>query len=237
MNHRKLFTSLSMLVLWPTLSQAAVSGFALGEFLDSVGPPTQVISGVGTSTVVYGVPCDGVTNCLTSPGGVTPANSLAYAPEAFSAALGEAFVVGTVEFFNGTIMPGTEIASIDLALMPKLAVNSDGYALLSTAFAIDIVNTPNTSDPNTSADFLSILGGNSELHVLESASATATLLAMFQLIPEANVPTIGLDVLRFGEVVSGDGFVVNAVPIPSALWLLVSALVAVGCRRRSAEAA
>ncbi len=221
----------------PLVYAVPITGFVFGEF-NSPFPasPPSVTTGIGTNSVSFGIPCDGVTNCLTSPGGVTPPNSLLYDPFLFTTEIGENFEFGTMEFFNGAIQPGTEISRIRL----NLELFEVGVGLGATGFRfLDIVNTTNSADPVASADFVSIAGGTaspSSFHVAESESAVATLVgritdggvvtvaATSSLLPLAAAPSLELEVLAFGRVLSGPGFIsapvkVHAVSEPSTFFL------------------
>lgn len=235
MKHRNLIVCALVATLSPLHAQAAISGSAPGAFVLPVGPSGRVISGVGTSTVNFGVPCNGVTNCWTSPGGITPPDRLVYQPRPFTAAIGESFVLGTIEFFNGTIMPGTEINSITLSVAPIFDPSDDALPSISGTRVINIVNTPNGADPIASADFLTIAGNPSgtasEFHVLESSSAVATILARFAAATDPAHPGVALEIVGFRNLSSGSGFIVHPVPIPPAFGLLVSAFAVLRCRR------
>jgi PEP-CTERM motif len=203
-----------------------------------------VTTGMGTNSITWGDPCDGVTNCFTSPGGITPPSGLTFTASPFITEIDEAFVLGEIEFFNGTIMPGTEISQVTLLL--------DGFQITPTPFAggdsrvISIVNTANTSDPIASADRatipFAIFPAGNEFGVLESQSATATLLGKFS---EVSNELLYLDILGFGEAISPNGFVdgiapstgaPSAVPLPGTIILLGSGLVGlVGFRRKRFE--
>jgi hypothetical protein len=161
---------------------------------------------------------------VTSPGGITPPSSFLFTARLFVTEIGAPFVLGEILFFNGTVFPGTQIDQITLFL--------DGFQITPTQFAgpdtrlITIANTPHTGDPIASADRATIpmafFPAANSFGVLESESATATLLGAFR---ETTPEMLALDILGFGEVTSGAGFVEgfapHAVPEPGT-WLLLS---------------
>ena len=221
-----------------TVHAVPITGSYIGTFIDpSPQSPPSVTTGMGTNSITWGVPCDGVTNCYTSPGGITPPSGFTFTAFPFITEINEPFVLGEIEFFNGTIMPGTDISQVTLSL--------DGFQITPTQFAggdsrvISIVNTTNTSDPIASADRATIpfafFPAANEFGVLESQSATATLLGEFS---EPSNELLDLDILGFGEITSPNGFVEgfapnpNSVPEPGTMFLLGSGLVGLAGFRR-----
>lgn len=218
-----------------TAHATPISGTYVGKFVSPVpSVPPAVASGLGTSTVSWGIPCDGFRNCYTSPGGITPQSSLAFTAEPFVAEIGVPFVLGTIQFYNGTVQPGTALDQITLFL--------DGSAIAPTEYGgsesriISIVNTPNTGDPLASADRVTIpmawFPAANEFGVLESQSAIATLLGEFK---EVGTNQLDVDILGFGKVTTGGGFLEGyappAVPEPSLPALLGVGLIGLAATR------
>ena len=209
------------------LAAASITGTLPGTFINPQPPsPLSVITGIGTSSMTFGIPCDGVSNCATSPGGPTPPNSISYTPIPFSTDIGVLFVFGTITFLNGTIQPGTQITQTTLQL------DLQSFATLvfspSATRTLDIINTPNSGSPVDNADFLSIVGGplgTSNFHVLESESASATLIGTFV---NAGSNQAAFTVVGFGTP-TGNGFTsgVNLAdtPEPGTFILLACGLV------------
>lgn len=196
-----------------TAHATPISGIYTGTFISPVpSVPPAVASGLGTSTVSWGIPCDGFSNCRKSPGGITPPSSFAFTAEPFVTEIGIPFVLGTIRFYNGTVQPGTALDQVTLFL--------DGSAIAPTEYGgsenrvISIVNTPNTGDPIASADRATIpmafFPAANEFGVLESQSAIATLLGEFR---EIGPNRLDVDILGFGKVISGSGFLDGFAPV------------------------
>jgi hypothetical protein len=172
----------------------AFSGDSAGTFVNPVGPGGMMTTGTGTSLFTFG----NGTGFNTGP------SSLQYQNIAFSGAPAEtAFQMGTLTYFNGTIQSGSQADSVDLSL----AVTFTDPAGINQNFVylMQLISTPNTADPNDSADYVILgtfpsttftSGGNTytltmafdhlqgggfiqtgnQFHVLEGSSATADLM-------------------------------------------------------------
>ncbi|MEM7147915.1 MAG: choice-of-anchor K domain-containing protein [Verrucomicrobiota bacterium] len=131
-----------------------------------------------------------------------PASSLLFAGQTFlDVSPGEQFLIGTLDYYNGTIWSRTGANAVEL--MMDLTFY-DATADTTFDFAIDLLNTVNTDDPWASADYVQLQDVASELtqtingreyflklefgetssngfstidefHVLENASATGSL--------------------------------------------------------------
>lgn len=203
------------IVLLPFRAYAfSISGEYVGTFINPIpSSPSSVTTGIGTDSITWGIPCDGVTNCLTSPGGITPPSGLTFTSIPFVTEIGVPFVLGEIDFFNGTIQPGTDITGVTLFL--------DGLQITPTLFAgsdsreSSIVNTPNTGDAFASADRVTIpmafFPAANAFGVFESQSATATVLGEFS---EISLDQLDLNILGFGESTSSNGFLEGFAPNP-----------------------
>ena len=122
-------------------------------------------------------------------------------------------VLGEIEFLNGTIMPGTEISQVTL-MLDRFQITPDQFAG-SDSRIISIVNTSNTADPIASADRATIpmafFPAANEFGVLESQSATATLLGKFS---EISPELLDLNILGYGEADDPNGFLDGFAPNP-----------------------
>ncbi len=218
-----------------TAQATPISGTYVGTFVSPVpSVPPAVVAGLGTGTVNWGIPCDGFSNCRKSPGGITPPSSFTFTAEPFVTEIGIPFVLGTVRFYNGTVQPGTALDQVTLFL--------DGSGIAPTEYGgsesrvISIVNTPNTGDPIASADRATIpmafFPSAVEFGVFESQSAIATLLGEFKQVAPNR---LDVDILGFGKVTSGGGFIDGyapaPVPEPSVLALLSVGLLGLAATR------
>ena len=158
--------------------ESGVQGVANATFSNPApNCPPATCTGIGTNSITWGIPS------ATAPGGLP--NSLSIGGGEFTGQLGTPFVAGTISYFNGSVLSGSEISGVDLALealidIPTLGI--EGLAL-SDLRQVTINNTLNiVGDPQASADFLSIVPpsgadvsfGNN-FHVLEGEMATAEL--------------------------------------------------------------
>lgn len=219
---------------------APITGVFTGIFVNPAPTvPPAVATGLGTSSVRWGIPCNGRTNCATGPSGITPPSSFTFVGLPFAAEVGVPFVLGTLEFFNGTVQGGTALDRVTLRL-DGTHVEPSRYGGIEDR-VIAIINTLNTADPIASADRAllpdAIFPGADEFGVLESTSAVATLMGEFRIGADDH---LGLAVLGFGNIAGGDGFLdgfaapppVSPVPEPGAPALVGVALAALGMTRR-----
>lgn len=145
-----------------------------GQFLNPTPTcPPATCSGIGSNTVTWGT---------GDPGSLTFTEA-AYAPK-----VGDLFKVGILTFSNGSTTIGSEITGIDL----DIAMSFDNISEVNFTHhtRLSINNTPNTEDPNASADFVAFtIGGfSATFNVLEGATASVDLMAkltpILGLMPE-----------------------------------------------------
>ncbi|MDF1738704.1 MAG: choice-of-anchor K domain-containing protein [Verrucomicrobiales bacterium] len=127
---------------------------------------------------------------------------------------GQQFNIGTLDYYNGTILAGTGATAVDFEVQLTLDINGETFTPYFD-FAFDLINNPNTTDEIASADFVylddarssrtlvfndyefefKIEFGNSsaqgftfvdQFHVLEDKKASAELFGTFSLIGPAS---------------------------------------------------
>ncbi len=192
-----------------SLSSSAQAQTFVGNSSGTWGTPdpgtntNPVFSGVGTDTFEWGQASFG-----------TPPNRLSFAGNAFSTNIDTLFQVGDLTYFNGSTSINTAVDSVPLNV--ELAFTDPTGFTESFAFNFDIVSTPNTNDPQESADFvfpMSSFGDRSfsfdgmdytleltgfsqdggattvdEFRVLEDATTTAAVFGKITKAPVQDVP-------------------------------------------------
>ena len=193
-----------------------------------------VCTGQGTNTFSWGAPFQigGASSSLQATG-------VAFTDQA----VGPQFVIGHLFFRNAETIGGTEVTNVQLQI-----TNGDVFVAGSSPPTVDpihnhepfaplnlgIVNTPNTTNPEDSADIIQILSGQhcnppctdkdkngntifDEFHVLEGHSATVELLGYF-----GSAVFVG-----YGQVDDPTSAFVSssAVPEPSSLALICGGLI------------
>ena len=128
--------ALSCLISVPALA-ATVVGSASGVFVNPV-PGTATVTGVGTNSFTYGL--------STAP------SALTFGGASFSTNFETQFSLGTLTYFNGTIVSGTEATAVDLGLTTNFTNPVLGNVL--SAFTLSLNSTPNTGTPDQNADFV-----------------------------------------------------------------------------------
>lgn len=187
-------TPIAMLFFSANLYAQAVAGSSSGSFINPTGPGGMLTSGVGTPSFSWG---DG------SAFG-SPPSSLAFTGGAFSSSVNTPFSFGTLSYYNGTILLGTEATGVDLSVLLNFTTPSGVNQ--SFNYTLGLINTPNVGTPAEQADIVqfqttfpsssftyggvnytmeflgigSITGSGystiNQFHVLEGASANAELL-------------------------------------------------------------
>ena len=183
------------------------SGTSSGIFQSPVGPAGMVTSGVGTSSFSWGTGSPPPINNLTFTG-VDPLVGF----------FEQEFQFGTLYYYNGTIIAGTEANSVDLLTTLSFTTPSGSQDF---TFPLQLINTPNTGTPVEQADYVLLnsavdpnvyfeVGGINyylqftgfglpsgdgfvtinQFHVLENSFATAQLLGTLTATP-TGVPEPG----------------------------------------------
>jgi PEP-CTERM motif len=128
----------TLLLTVPAAAQVAGSSTGIFDNFQPTGG-TITTTGSGTSNVTYGV------------GSGSPPNSLSFAGTSFSSPYSTPFDVGTLTYFNGATVSGTTPDYVDLVLNMAFTTPSQ---TVNSAFTFHLVSTPNTTDPNASADYV-----------------------------------------------------------------------------------
>ena len=219
--------TLGLAVLPGALAQP-VDGSTTGDWVNPTpSAPPVVTTGVGTSTFTWG---DG-TGFGTGP------NSLSFESAAFSGLLESPFKVGKITYFNGTTALGTTPDSVDLSL--SLNFTTPALPPVVGSYAFNLVTTPNTSDPDASADFVYLPGLFSSTDFLIGGTTYRVKLVGFEdIVGDGFLTSDALQLhVREGGTASADLFaVVTTQPIPEpqtyALLLAGLAALTVAVRRR-----
>lgn len=127
---------------------------------------------------------------------------------------GQQFNIGTLDYYNGTILAGTGATAVDFEVQLTLDINGQTFNPYFD-FAFDLINNPNTTDEIASADFVYLDDARSsrtlvfndyefefkiefgkssaqgftfvdQFHVLEDKKASAELFGTFTLIGPAS---------------------------------------------------
>ena len=121
-----------------------IDGESSGVFVNPVGPPGMVITGAGTNSFTWGDP---------GSFGTGPSN-LTFVGETFSTTTETEFLVGTLDYFNGTVVAGTQTDTVDM----QVTISFTTPAGITENFIYDLtlINTPNVigTPPEDQADIV-----------------------------------------------------------------------------------
>lgn len=190
-----------------------ISGTSSGVFVNPA-PGSAVVTGVGTNDFTWGTPFG------------TPPNELEFTGTPFAGFTGVPFSFGTLDYFNGTILAGTEATSVDLSV--TLTFTTPTGVVQAFTFPLLLINTPNVvGDPEASADivrlpsglapeffvvdgvaysleFLGFVGSGggtvTDFRALEGTAASAELVGVVNPVPEPGTMALfgtGLLAVRF----------------------------------------
>ena len=177
-------------------SSFTISGSAGGDFFDPEGPEgmvTNLVDGESGNYFTFG----------TAVGTPDPSWLLFNGADFADVGADDSFLLGTLDYYNGTIQGGTQAVSVGLSIDLDFAGTSLSFDF---GYEFDLISTPNLdgNTPEESADFVKLddlysgvpvdLGGASyslilefgettdggfssidEFHVLEGAAATGNL--------------------------------------------------------------
>ncbi|VAW60323.1 hypothetical protein MNBD_GAMMA11-2571, partial [hydrothermal vent metagenome] len=204
---KTLFTLLSLISF--SANSALFQGTGSASFNNPAGPAGFISTGSGTSQFTWGNANLG-----------TPPSSLDYTGKQFDIDENDAFVFGTIDYFNGSIGDSTGATSVDLNVglnFTSPLTNGEKFE-----FNLGLINTPNTANANDSADivnfdntvpsnFFSSNGTDFTLEFLGFGTLTGsgfTIEDSFRVL-ESGSATVDL----VGRITS------TPVPVPGALWL------------------
>ncbi len=146
------FSVLSALAVSVGAQTITITGASTGIFLNADG---GVTSGVGTNRFTWGDP----GNLGTGPSALsfvgTSFNTSVQRNYVFGSPqrLSDVITLGTLEYFNGAILPSSRANSVALELTFSLTTPS-GLPPGSSSGTLVLIDTPNTTDPVGSADFV-----------------------------------------------------------------------------------
>ena len=126
----------------PSFGDFPIAGSSSGTFENPIGPVGMVKTGVGTSTFTWG----------DADGFGTGPSSLNFTGVTFSGTSNVPFAFGTLDYFNGTIAAYTQADTVDLQV--HLAFTTPTGVSQDFTYNLGLVNTPNTTDPDESADYV-----------------------------------------------------------------------------------
>lgn len=146
-------------VSWGWTMKKAMVGSTTATFTDPA-PGSAVVGGVGSSNFGWG---------SGSP------SSLSFAGSTFDATPNTAFKLGTLTFHNGTI--NSDSGADAVTFNTKLHFDNVPEKDFTLSSVLSLINTPNTSDPQASADQVSLGGWGFTFNVVEGATASVDVMA------------------------------------------------------------
>lgn len=217
-------TVTSTLTASPALAAADPVSGTVGASFSDPQPGTGVSTGVGSDHVTWGTPLTGYK-----------ANELSFQSNTpFSALLGGQFKVGSISYFNGTILDDTELTGLTLNLGLNFA--NPAIGLLTKSFALGLYSTPNEGSADANADYVYLPALQSINDFVVDGQAY-----QFELRGFDNVRGDGyLDSsarefhVREGEGATADVFgVLSAVPEPGTWAMMLIGFATIGVAVRS----
>lgn len=216
-----LFTLLSLVSF--SASSALFQGTGSGVFDNPAGPSGFAVTGVGTNQFTWGIATTG-----------SPASSLDYTGRSFDIDENDRFVFGTLNYFNGNIESQTGATSVDLNV--GLNFTSPFTNTENFTFNLGLINTQNNADPDSSADIV-----NFDNTVPSNFFSSGGLDFTLEFIGFGTLTGSGFTIKDSFRVLETESATVDLVgritstptPVPGAVWLFSSGLIAlVAIRRR-----
>jgi len=208
-------------IAWvPKAGAITFDGTSSGIFLNPAGGSGLVTTGNGTNFLTWGTGVGGTWPSWLYFGGT---NFAGVAPD-------QAFWLGGLSYFNGTVLSGTEAYLADFRTSLAFT-NPDGLTRIFD-FNFQLINTPNTADPIASADsvffspnlpttsfnvdgidytlelaFWSVddFSNMDHFSVLEGETASASLIGKITAINPPSVPDTGSTLALMAMAVVGLG--------------------------------
>ena len=123
----------------PEAKAISFNGMTSGIFANPTGASTVKTTGVGTSYFTWGT------------GYQSASNSLQFTGKSFAGDVppDQTFELGSLTYFNGTVLNGTEAYSVDL-LMTMAFQSPSGLSFSPFKFSFNLMNSPNLVTPMNS---------------------------------------------------------------------------------------
>ncbi|MEP7302735.1 MAG: choice-of-anchor K domain-containing protein [Caldimonas sp.] len=187
--------------------------------------PAIVTTGVGTAFFTWGD---------SSAFGTNP-NSLLFEGDSFVGVLESPFKVGKITYYNGTTAIGSTPDSVDLSLTLNFTTPALPPVVGSYLFTLN--TTPNTADPDESADFVNLPSAFSSTDFLIGSTTYRVKLVGFDNIVGDGFLTSDAFQLHVREdaTASADLYAIvttQAIPEPETYALLLAGLAAVSVATR-----
>jgi hypothetical protein len=209
-----------------SVNAAVFQGTSTGSFDNPVGSSNMVATGTGTDTLTWGM----------SNG---QASSLSYTSASFDVDENDSFVFGTLYYYNGVTVTGTDANEVDLNI--NLAFTAPDDISEEFSFNLGLINTPNKNvDPDNDADIVSFDNSvPSNFFSFEGVDYTLEFLGFGTLTGSGFTVDDSFRVLENGsasvDLVGRITSTPAVVPVPAAVWLFGSGLLGlygVGKRRK-----
>ena len=200
----------SCLALAASAGAIPISGTSSGVFVNPA-PGSAVVGGVGTNDFTWGTPFG------------TPPNELTFTGTPFVGTTGTPFSFGTLAYFNGTVLAGSEATSVDLSV--TLTFTDPAGVVQAFTFPLLLINTPNIpGDDEASADTVRLASGIApEFFVVDGVSYSLEFLDFMG----SEGPVLDFRALEGSSASAELVGVVNAVPEPGTMALFGTGLLAV----------